>query len=260
MDICNKINKVFDGGVESLEECSVDSSISNLIVEERENQLEDPKIVHRSSGSEIQADLSSSLVISVHKLPFKSNWIKSQRRIYHRVLSGFECAKRVGDHVRVITLTSAEGSGDIHHSFGILKKRIRRKYGRFEYCCVKELTKQGFHHLHIVYRGSFIEQEWLSDAWKDIHGAPIVWIAKLYSWFFAKHLARYFVKEAIGRFWMSWGWVYRGFVKDWKIIVHKYGKFAVNYWNRLLHGDFIKIYDRFELKAPWVSQKAFKVN
>ena len=197
----------------------------------------------------------SSLVYSVHKSPFKSSWLKSQKRLYQRVLSGFECAKRVGDHVRVMTLTSASRDGDIHRSFEVLKKRIRRFYGRFEYCGVKETTKSGLFHVHLVYRGRFMTQKWLSDAWFNIHGAKIVWIARLYTWKFAKHLARYFVKEGVGRFWMSWGWVYRGFVQDWKIVVHKYGKFAVRFWNRLLHGHDVKINDVLVLRPPWITQK-----
>jgi len=195
---------------------------------------------------------SSLVLVSVHKSPFKSTWSKAQKRLYHRVLSGFECAKRVGDHVRVMTLTSSPEYTDIHRSFDRLRKRIRRLYGRFEYCCIKEHTKEGLEHLHLVYRGKFIPQKWLSDTWNDIHGAKIVWIAQLYTWKLAKHLGRYFIKEGVGRFWMSWGWVYRGFVGDWKVIVSKYGKFALRFWMSLLHGNVVKINDCFELHAPWI--------
>jgi hypothetical protein len=103
-----------------------------------------------------------------------------------------------------------------------------------------------------VYRGQFIAQRWLSEAWFNIHGAKIVWIARLYTWKLAKHLGRYFIKEGVGRFWMSWGWVYRGFVGDWKVIVSKYGKFALRFWMSLLHGNVVKINDCFELHAPWI--------
>lgn len=187
---------------------------------------------------------SSLLVYSSYKSPFseqksskilEGGWDRKQRRLYHRVMSGFELAKRMNDYTRVITLTSSvESPEDIHRSFEILKKRIRRKYKKFEYSTVKELTKSGLVHLHIVYRGSFISQKWLSEAWEDIHKAKIVWIAKLYSWKLAKHLARYFVKEGIGRFWSSWKWVYRGFVRDWKILVHQKGFNALKYWKSWL--------------------------
>jgi len=176
----------------------------------------------------------ASLVYSSHKSPFKTEWTRKQRRLYHRTLSGFEFAKRFGDYIRVLTLTSSPESPNIHHSFEVFKKRIRRKYGKFEYNCVKELTKDGLEHLHIVYRGRYMSQKWLSDAWNDIHHAKIVYIARLYSWSLAKHLARYFIKEGFGRFWSSWNWVYRGFLKDWKRLVHEKGFMALNYWHRWL--------------------------
>ena len=179
----------------------------------------------------------SLLVYSGHKSPFQSSnsdWTRTQRRLYHRVLSGLEMAKRSNDYPRVMVLTSSSDSGDIHRSFDVLKKRIRRKYGRFEYLSVKELTKEGFKHLHIIYRGRFISQKWLSEAWEEIHKAKIVWISRLSSWKYARHLARYYIKEAIGRFWSSWNWVYRGFTKDWKRLVHEKGFLALNYWHRWL--------------------------
>jgi hypothetical protein len=144
-------------------------------------------------------------------------------------------ARKQGDHIRVITLTSTPGSTvDIHRSFEKLKKRIRRRYGKFEYGAVKELTRSGLLHLHIVYRGRFMAQKWLSATWEEIHGAPVVWIARLFTWKLAKHLARYFIKEGVGRFWTSWNWVYRGFVQDWRRVVAEYGDRAVAYWHRWL--------------------------
>lgn len=143
-------------------------------------------------------------------------------------------AKRSNDYPRVMVLTSSSDSGDIHRSFDVLKKRIRRRYGRFEYLSVKEHTKEGFDHLHIVYRGRFMSQKWLSESWNEIHKAKIVWISQLSSWKYARHLARYYIKEAIGRFWSSWNWVYRGFLKDWKRLVHEKGFNALNYWHRWL--------------------------
>jgi hypothetical protein len=155
-----------------------------------------------------------------------------------------------------MTLTSSPEYTDIHRSFDRLRKRIRRLYGRFEYCCIKEHTKEGLEHLHLVYRGKFIPQKWLSDTWNDIHGAKIVWIAQLYTWKLAKHLGRYFIKEGVGRFWMSWGWVYRGFVRDWKVIVSKFGESAVRVWKDLLfHGHFVKIDDWWTIRPPWITQK-----
>jgi len=143
-------------------------------------------------------------------------------------------AKRSNDYLRVLTLTSSPDSGDFHRDFEVFKKRIRRKFGRFEYVAVKEHTKDGLVHLHLVYRGGFMPQSWLSETWEEVHGAKIVWIAKLYTWKLAKHLARYFIKEGFGRYWTSWVWVYKGFVGDWKRLVHERGFNALSYWHRWL--------------------------
>jgi len=59
-------------------------------------------------GQRASEDLSPQkalLVYSGHKSPFKSDWSRKQRRLYHRTLSGFEFAKRFGDHVRILVLT-----------------------------------------------------------------------------------------------------------------------------------------------------------
>ena len=204
-------------------------------------------------GQRASEDLSpqmSLLVVSGHKSPFKtfispggypkppsgfkSSWSRTQKHLYHRILSGIEMARRSNDYLRVLTLTSSSDSGDFHRDFEVLKKRIRRKFGKFEYIAVKEHTKEGLVHLHMVYRGCFMPQSWLSDQWNEIHGAKIVWIAKLYTWKLAKHLARYFIKEGFGRYWTSWVWVYKGFVRDWKRLVHEKGDMALAYWHRWL--------------------------
>ena len=56
--------------------------------------------------------------------------------------------------------------------------RVGRKYGVFEYCKVR--TSEGNGVLHVVYRGTYIEQKWLSDVWKELHGAYVVDIRKVY--------------------------------------------------------------------------------
>lgn len=180
---------------------------------------------------------TSSFIVRGDKSPFQSSWSRTQKRLYHRAMSGFEMAKRSNDFVRVMVLTSSPESDPdkFHRHFEAFKKRIRRKFGRFEYVAVKEHTKTGLVHLHLMYRGRYISQEWLSDTWNEVHKAPVVWIAKLYSWRLAKHLARYFIKEGFGRFWNSWQWVYRGFMKDWHRIVSEKGRIrALGYWHRWL--------------------------
>jgi hypothetical protein len=52
----------------------------------------------------------------------------------------------------------------------------RRHHGRdsLNYLCVFETTKAGTPHLHILTRGSYIAQRWLSSMMKKLADAPIV--------------------------------------------------------------------------------------
>jgi len=60
-----------------------------------------------------------------------------------------------------------------------LVRLIRARFGPFEYVKVMELHKSGFPHLHIAYRGPYIPHKWLSVVWRNLVGAPVVWIEKL---------------------------------------------------------------------------------
>lgn len=130
-----------------------------------------------------------------------------QKRLYGRVLSGLN---RPGV-ARFMTLTSGPSSpSDIHRSFRALKERIRRRWA-FEYIACRETTNSGLIHIHLVWRGGYIPQAWLSKAWADIHHAPIVWVEQAKKdRRMAAYLAKYLGKEALGRFWSSWNWIYRG--------------------------------------------------
>jgi len=44
------------------------------------------------------------------------------------------------------------------------RMRLERRFGRIEYLGVVELQKRGSPHIHVVYRGPFIPQAWLSRA------------------------------------------------------------------------------------------------
>ena len=198
--------------------------------------------------------LDSSLDFSSHNSPLlisplsdkkhKKEWSRKQKRCYHRALSGLEVAHSLNEHVRFITLTSSPSSPhDIHRSFSKLVKRIRRTFGRFEYFAVKEQTSNGLIHIHLLYRGPFIPQSWLSDIWGEIHGAPIVWIREVNlrkdsKKKIASYLVKYLAKDPLGRFWASWNWVFRGFVKFWKMIIecYGYGPSIIALWREFLWG------------------------
>lgn len=98
--------------------------------------------------------------------------------------------------------------------------RLRRRHTLIDYIRVIELTKSGFEHVHMIYRGKYIPQTVLSDMWQEIHQAPIVDIRSVRS---SRHhlrgaageLAKYMAKEGCRRYSWSWGWVYKGFVRTW---------------------------------------------
>jgi len=80
---------------------------------------------------------------------------RRRKRAFQAILSGLRVAARESKQVRFMTLTSVFGSPDIRKSFSTLVKRIRRKFGRFEYLSVVEFTKSGLPHIHVLYRGGF---------------------------------------------------------------------------------------------------------
>jgi hypothetical protein len=170
-------------------------------------------------------------------------WPRKRRRLFQRSMSGLEYAAARGERARFLTLTSSPSSSKpIHDSFRSFVKRVRRRYGSFEYLAVKEFTKSGLAHLHILFRGPFLDQAWVSSTWQEIHGAKIVYIEEVRGNLkqVANYLAKYIISDG-ERFWWSWNWVYRGFVRDWNWVRKnhtKEGVFdvkgAVDAWRRWL--------------------------
>jgi len=146
-----------------------------------------------------------------------------------------------------MTLTAGPDSPeDINNSFAILVKRLRRYSGSFEYVRVKETTIKGKPHLHILFRGSYIPHSWLSNAWLEIHNAPIVYLQEVKGTrsHMAGYLIKYLGKEVASRFNCSSGWVFRGFVGFWRNTVRDYGGRSVRKWKAFLQGQCI-LYDRY---------------
>jgi len=61
-------------------------------------------------------------------------------------------------------------------ALAILVKRIRRRQDvpTFEYVAIFEATQQGFPHLHLLARTSWIPERWLSNQWAELTASPIV--------------------------------------------------------------------------------------
>lgn len=105
--------------------------------------------------------ISSSLDNRGHKCTQeKSRFTRRQRRLYNRVMSGIELALIKQETLRILCLTSSpQSTRDIHKSFRALVLRLRRRYRKFEYIAVKEVTASGLKHLHIIFKSEYIPQE-----------------------------------------------------------------------------------------------------
>ncbi len=148
----------------------------------------------------------------------KSQVSRKVRRFYQRVRSGLSMAYKKHEFLAFLTLTSSLSSGrKISYSWDILKKRIYRRFGYVEYIWVRELTKSGLEHMHIIIRGPYIPQDWLSRNWEDIHGAKVVYIEMVWDpSTIVRYMAKYMTKDMVGRFGYSWGWIFRGASGVWR--------------------------------------------
>jgi hypothetical protein len=177
----------------------------------------------------------------------KPVYTKKQRRAFQRLMSGLTVGKSRRERLRFMTLTSSPQSvgRNLNADFRALKMRILRKY-HFKMKYWKIRTNEGNGVLHIIFRGKYIPQQWLSKQWAEIHKSPIVDIRSLYETrkgltgiaFYL--VGNYLAKQNFER--MSWGysWVFPAFVSSWKCLVEKYGfKQALYLWDRLLCSPFV---------------------
>lgn len=85
---------------------------------------------------------------------------------------------------RFITLTSNPAQGGtvyerakaLAHAWRLIVKRLKRLHGNMgiAYLAVFEKTQRGEPHLHILYRGPWLPQSWLSAAMDELTSSPIV--------------------------------------------------------------------------------------
>jgi hypothetical protein len=177
----------------------------------------------------------------------KRVYSKKQRRAFQRLMSGLTVGKSRSERLRFMTLTSSPESKDrnLNADFRTLKMRILRKY-HFKMKYWKIRTNEGNGVLHIIFRGKYIPQRWLSEQWANIHESPVVDIRSLYETrkgltgiaFYL--VGNYLAKQSFER--MSWGysWVFPAFVSYWKRLVEKYGfRRGLELWNKLLCNPFV---------------------
>ena len=167
-------------------------------------------------------------------------------------MSGIELACCQGIQLRILCLTSSPASTDPKRAFQAFVKRVRRRYGAFEYIVAKELTESGLEHYHIIYKGAYMSQKWLSATWNELNSAKIVYIQKFRGSKrrLGAYLVKYLRKELIGsRSWWSWGWVFRGFVRFWKYLVKTYRDNALKIWRAILRAHALCY--AVELPSVW---------
>ena len=148
---------------------------------------------------------------------FKTNEERRKARFWNRLFTGAESA----DRLRFLTLNSSDESIvlgiDILKSFSKLVKRIRRKYGEFEYFGVVACDKDEplREHIHVICKGKFMPQRELDAMWVDVHRSIKPYIEAVddvagAAGYMGKylHMQSYRLRKYI----MSAGWVFTGWV------------------------------------------------
>ncbi len=156
------------------------------------------------------------------------------KRMYQRVMSGLQ--KR--GEVRLLTLTSASVACNqaFQRHFRQLRMRLLRRGLLVDYIRCPEFTKSGLRHEHILFRGSYIDQLYLSHLWAEIHGAPVVDIRRVSGRRrLAGYMANYMAKSPAGRYGYSWGWVWRGFAHSWTVLKRVSRDLGWNYKQLLIY-------------------------
>jgi hypothetical protein len=90
--------------------------------------------------------------------------------------SGWQSIGMLGKPERFITLTlryrpdrtPRQQAERLKEAWPKLLQRIRRAFGSMEYMLVYELQKNGTPHIHVLQRGCYIPQGWLSKTWHEL--------------------------------------------------------------------------------------------
>ena len=113
---------------------------------------------------------------------WSSNKEKVKARFWQRIqsfISKMKSQRIKGYRFAFLTLTSSIESDNkyILNHWEILRKRINRKYGKIWYFAVRETNEKGdLIHLHILLYAPYINVNWISTQWNDIHNAKVVYI------------------------------------------------------------------------------------
>ena len=169
---------------------------------------------------------------------YDSNREKRARRCFQRAISGIQ----VGGPIRMLTLTSApyaeELSGrDIQKAFRALVMRLRRRGYLSDYFKVREYTKKGRPHLHVLFRGRYLPKNLVRRFWMDLYASSIVDVRIMKGKEMASYVSKYMSKDERARYSWSWDWVWKGFSADWKKVKEKFNwdmPKAIRHWSGVL--------------------------
>lgn len=110
--------------------------------------------------------------------------------------------------------TEAETAKAISRAWAtvVLRWRRLRKNHKCEYICVFEPHVSGWPHLHILWKGPWIDQGWLSQQFMELLNSPVVHVSRIRdNKSAAFYVGKYFSKEpqkfgTSKRYWTSKGW------------------------------------------------------
>jgi len=180
------------------------------------------------------------------KSNLSNSWSKKQKRSYHCAISGLKRCRVLGYKAFFLTLTSSPKTNhpDLRKDWDILVKRIRKLFPKFQY--VKVETFEGYGVIHALYHHAFEDwnyrdiHTWISQAWSEIHQAPIVWNSVVGEKYSIKKVSAYLCQYMSGqrgffRRSTSLNWIFAGYRKKWKYLIVKYGfRKALFAWDFLL--------------------------
>jgi len=158
---------------------------------------------------------------------FKTNEERRRARFWHRLFTGAE----TGDRLRFLTINSSDESIvlgiDILKSFSKLVKRIRRKYGKFEYfgVVVYDENEPLREHIHVICKGMFMPQIELEDMWIGVHRSIKPYIEAVDDIGAARYIGSYMNMQSyrVKKYIMSAGWVFKGWIAWSKWFKKHYG-------------------------------------
>jgi hypothetical protein len=186
-----------------------------------------------------------------------AEWGKKHRRQYQRLMTLLYRWESMGLSIVRLDLTTSIG-GDpklMTKHYETLRRRIERKIGkRVHYWWVQTQEGNGVLHTLMAAEGSlYIEQEWLSEQWEEIHGAIIVYIKRYKKGAYSrKRVSKYLVSQylagQLGNVRMGWSWK-RTFnipiSKAWKLFCKSFRnrKFCVllSKWQAFLRGEDVDV-------------------